>query len=143
MLIGAGGVGSAIAVALAEAGVASIAISDVEQAKAVALAGRVMRVFPACRTASGEPSAAGSDLIVNASPVGMAASDGMPAPLGPLDPATLVFDVVVKSEPTPFMQHARRFGCPTFGGYAMMETQVDEAIAFLEGRTSGGAASQP
>jgi shikimate dehydrogenase len=74
-------------------------------------------------------------MIVNASPVGMAAGDGMPAPLGPLDPSTLAFDVIVKSEPTPFMRHALGFGCPTFGGYAMMETQVDEAIAFLDGRT--------
>ena len=74
-------------------------------------------------------------MIVNASPVGMSASDGMPAPFGPLDPATLVFDVIVRPEPTPFMRHARSFGCPTFGGYAMMETQVDEAIAFLDGRT--------
>jgi hypothetical protein len=31
----------------------------------------------------------------------MAAGDGLHAPLGELDPRTLVFDVVVKSEPTP------------------------------------------
>lgn len=135
MLIGAGGVGSAIAVALAEAGVASITISDAQPARAADLAERVARLFPTCRANSGAPRAAGHDMIVNASPVGMAAGDGMPAPLGPLDPATVVFDVVVKTEPTPFMRHARSFACPTFGGYAMMETQVDEAIAFLDGRT--------
>ncbi len=135
MLIGAGGVGSAIAVALAEAGVASIAISDAQQERAAALAERVIRAFPACRAWSGAPTAEGHDMIVNASPVGMAAGDGMPAPLGALEPSTLAFDVVVKPEPTPFMRHARSFGCPTFGGYAMMETQVDEAIAFLNGRT--------
>jgi shikimate 5-dehydrogenase len=50
----------------------------------------------------------------------MAAGDGLPAPLGELDPRTLVFDIVVKSEPTPFMRHARSFGCATLGGYAMM-----------------------
>ncbi len=135
MLIGAGGVGSAISVALAEAGAASITISDVEPTRAKALADRVARLFPACRATAGVPTAEGHDMIVNASPVGMAAADGMPAPLGPLAPSTLVFDVVVKSEPTPLMRHARSFGCPTFGGYAMMETQVDEAIAFLDGRT--------
>jgi shikimate dehydrogenase len=72
---------------------------------------------------------------VNASPVGMAAGDGLPAPIGRLDPATLVFDVVVSPEPTLLMRHARSFGCATLGGYAMMVTQVDDAIAFLEGRT--------
>lgn len=135
MLIGAGGVGSAIAVALADAGAASITISDVAPVRAKALADRIARLFPACRAASGTPTAEDYDMIVNASPVGMAAGAGMPAPLGPLNPATVAFDVVVKAEPTPFMRHARSFGCPTFGGYAMMETQVDEAIAFLDGRT--------
>lgn len=134
ILIGAGGVGSAIAVALADAGTASIAISDPQPGRAAALAERVARLFPACRATVAAPTAEGHDMIVNASPVGMAASDGMPAPLGPLDPATLVFDVIVKSELTPFLRHARSFGCPTFGGYAMMEPQVDKAIAFLEGR---------
>ena len=135
LLIGAGGVGSAIAVALAEAGVAAITISDVQYTRAEGLVERIARLFPACRASAGAPVAHGHDLIVNASPVGMAAGDGMPAPLGPLDPATLAFDVIVKSEPTAFMRHAHRFGCPTFGGYAMMETQVDEAIAFLDSKT--------
>src|SRR5262249_43823836 len=135
MLIGAGGVGSAIAVALAEAGAASGTIADMQSTPAKELAVPVSRVFPACRAAVGAPTAEGHDMIVNASPVGMTAGDGLPAPLGPLDRSTLVFDVIVKSEPTPFMRHARSFGCPTFGGYAMMETQVDEAIAFLERRT--------
>jgi shikimate dehydrogenase len=132
MLIGAGGVGSAIAVALAEAGAASIAIADVEAARAQTLADRVARAFPACRAVVSAPVAEGYDIIVNASPVGMAADDGLPAPLGPMDPSTLAFDVVVKSEPTAFLRHARSFGCPTLSGYAMMETQVDEAIAFLD-----------
>jgi shikimate dehydrogenase len=135
MLIGAGGVGGAIAVALAEAGANSITISDAQPTRAAALAERITRLYPLCRAASGTPTAEGHDMIVNASPVGMAPGDGMPAPLGPLDPSTLAFDVIVKSEPTAFMRHTRSFGCPTFGGYAMMETQVDEAIGFLDDRT--------
>lgn len=134
MLIGAGGVGSAIAVALAEAGVAAITIFDVERTRAAALAERVARAFPACGTVVSEAVAKGHDMIVNASPVGMAAGDGLPAPLGRFDPGTLAFDVVVKSEPTPFMRHARSFGCATLGGYAMMVGQIDAALAFLEGR---------
>ncbi|HXP77530.1 MAG TPA: NAD(P)-binding domain-containing protein [Stellaceae bacterium] len=134
MLIGAGGVGSAIAVALAEAGAAAITISDLEPTRATALAERVARSVAGCRIVAGAPTAEGHDMIVNASPVGMRAGDGLPAPLGPLDPKTLAFDVVVSKEPTPFMRHARSFGCATLGGYAMMPAQVDEAIAFLGGR---------
>jgi shikimate dehydrogenase len=134
MLIGAGGVGSAIAVALAEAGVAAITVSDVEPARAAALAQRVSRAFAGCRIVVGAPIADNHDMIVNASPVGMAAGDGLPAPLGALDRRTLAFDVVVKPEATPFLRHAQSFGCATLGGYAMMAAQVDEAIAFLEAR---------
>jgi len=135
MLIGAGGVGSAIAVALAEAGAAAIMIFDVERTRAVALAERVARAFPACRTVVSAATAEGHDIVVNASPIGMAPGDGLPAPLGPLDAGTLAVDVVVKSEPTAFMRHARSFGCTALGGYAMMAGQFDAALAFLEGRT--------
>jgi len=135
LLIGAGGVGSAIAVALAEAGVGAITVHDLEPSRAETLARRVARVFPGFRIGTGAPIAEGHHMIVNASPVGMAAGDRLPAPIGRLDPVTLVFDVVVKPEPTPLMSHARSFGCATLGGYAMMVTQVDDAIAFLEGRT--------
>ncbi|HLJ20656.1 MAG TPA: shikimate dehydrogenase [Stellaceae bacterium] len=135
MLIGAGGVGSAIAVAVSEAGAASITIADTQPARAAALAERVARLFPACRASSGAPTAEGHDMVINASPVGMAAGDGMPAALGPLEPSTVAFDVVVKTEPTAFIRHARSFGCRAFSGYAMMEPQVDEAIAFLDGPT--------
>src|SRR5215470_9682986 len=48
MLIGAGGAGSAIACALAEAGAASITLCDVDEGKARALAARVAAVAPAC-----------------------------------------------------------------------------------------------
>ena len=135
MLIGAGGVGSAIAMALAEAGARAITVYDLEPTRATALAARVARAVTGVRIVAGAPTADGHDMIVNASPVGMAAADGLPAPLGRLDPTTVAVDVVVKSDPTPFMRHARSFGCPTLGGYAMMAAQVDEAIAFLEGRT--------
>jgi shikimate dehydrogenase len=134
MLIGAGGVGSAIAVALAEAGAAAITIADVVETRAATLAERVAHAFPTCRTVVSAATAEGHHMIVNASPVGMAAGDGLPAPLGELDPRALAFDVIVKSEPTPFMRHARSFGCATLGGYAMMAGQIDAALAFLEGR---------
>jgi shikimate dehydrogenase len=135
LLIGAGGVGSAIAVALAEAGTGAITVHDLEPARAAALAERLARAVPGYHVTAGAPVAEDHNMIVNASPVGMAAGDGLPAPLGRFDPATLAVDVVVKSEPTAFLRHARSFGCPVLGGYAMMAAQIDAGIAFLDGRT--------
>jgi shikimate dehydrogenase len=135
MLIGAGGAGSAIACALAEAGVASITLSDVDARKAHALTARLADVAPACTLRVGPATTDGIDLLVNASPVGMKPEDGLPAPLGKLDPNLVVADVVLKDE-TPLLGHARACGCVTVGGQAMMLAQVDEMLAFF-GMTAG------
>lgn len=134
MLIGAGGAGSALAIALADAGAAAVTIFDRDRTKADALSARVAKLFSSCRAAVAEPTGDGYDILINASPVGMAAEDGLPAPLGQLDPKLLVFDVVLKPEPTPFLRHAESCGCRTLGGRAMMEGQVDEMIEFLDGK---------
>lgn len=131
MLIGAGGAGSAVAVALAEAGAAAITLHDVEIAKAQALAARVAAAYPACRIVVGTPTAEGHDVLINATPIGMAPNDGLPAPLGPLRPELLVVDVILKPEVTPFLRHAQSCGCATIGGLTMLEGQADEVAQFF------------
>jgi shikimate dehydrogenase len=131
LLLGAGGAGSALACALAEAGAVAVTLYDLDQAKAQALAARVAAAFPACAVAVGRPAMAGHDMLVNATTVGMAPQDGLPAPLGPLTPGTLVADVIVKHELTPLRRHAEACGCPHVGGYTMMEGQVDEMLRFF------------
>jgi shikimate dehydrogenase len=134
MLIGAGGAGSALAIALADAGAAAIAIHDTDPAKSATLAARVAQYFPRCRVTVAQPTGDGCDILINASPIGMAPGDGLPAPLGRLDPTMLVFDVVLKSEPTPLLRHAESCGCRTLGGRAMMEAQADAMLEFLDGK---------
>src|SRR5579871_2082036 len=75
MLLGAGGAGSAVADALAEAGAASIAIFDLVESKSTALAEKVGRSHPGCRVLARPPTLAGIDVLVNATPVGMAPGD--------------------------------------------------------------------
>jgi shikimate dehydrogenase len=60
----------------------------------------------------------------------MKPQDGLPAPLGKLDAGVLVVDVVLKTD-TPLLRHAAACGCPTVGGQAMLEGQVDEMLAFF------------
>jgi len=135
MLIGAGGAGSAIACALAEAGAAAVTLSDTDESKARALAARITAAFPACTIRVGPPAIAGHDMLVNATPVGMRPDDGLPAPLGKLDPGVLVVDVVLKHE-TPLLRHAAACGCPTVKGHAMLEGQVEELLRFFGVRAS-------
>jgi shikimate dehydrogenase len=130
LLIGAGGAGSAIACALAEAGATAITLADVDENKARALAARVAAAFPTCAITVGTAAVAGHDMLVNATPIGMKPSDGLPAPLGKLAAHVLVVDVVYGVE-TPLLRHAAACGCPTVAGRAMMEAQVDEMLKFF------------
>jgi shikimate dehydrogenase len=130
VLIGTGGAGSAIACALAEAGVASITLCDIDQGKARALAARIAAIAPGCTLRIGPATTEGIDILVNASPVGMKPDDSLPATLGTLPPQVAVADVVLKDD-TPLLRHARACGCATVRGEEMMLGQVDEMLAFF------------
>lgn len=130
LVVGAGGVGSAIAFALAEANVASLAIADIDAARAGALAGRITKLtrVPAGVAAA---RAEGFDLVVNASPIGMRADDPMPIDLTGLTAPAIVADVVIKDGLTPVLTEARRAGCHIQRGAAMTDHQIAGMAAFL------------
>jgi shikimate dehydrogenase len=131
VVIGAGGAGSAIIDAFADAGVAEITIVDVDAAKAAAVAARLGRAHNGCRFSVGKADVAGKDILVNASPVGMYPGTEMPAPLGRLDPRLIVSDVITKPEITPLLAHARACGCRISTGVAMYQAQADMLARFL------------
>ena len=78
LVLGSGGVGSAIAASLAGAGVAEMALFDTATPSVEALAARLREHYPALRVTTGSKDPAGFDLIVNATPLGM--KDGDPIP---------------------------------------------------------------
>jgi shikimate dehydrogenase len=131
VVIGAGGAGSAVIDAFADAGVAEITIVDVDTSKAKTIAGRFGKAHPACRFAVGAADVAGKDILVNASPVGMYPGNEMPAPFGKLDPNLIVSDVVTKPEITPLLAHAKACGCRISTGVDMYQAQADMLAQFL------------
>jgi shikimate dehydrogenase len=134
-LFGAGGAGSAIACALADAGVASIAIIDPVTSKAKALAEKLSGAFPGRAFALASAVPKNCDMVVNASPIGMRPDDGLPAEVGPLAPGTLVGDVVIVPSPTALIRRAIESGCHWVDGRDMHGGQLDAIVAFL-GATS-------
>jgi shikimate dehydrogenase len=130
-MFGAGGAGSAIACALAAAGVRSIAIIDPQAGRAESLVESLRKAFPACDLAALTSRPANINMIVNASPVGMRAGDGLPGEIGSLAAETLVGDVVVSESLTPFIQHAVRHGCHYVTGRDMHSGQIDALMAFF------------
>ena len=131
MLIGAGGAGSAIADALGEAGAAEITIFDLDEDRSRTLADRVARSHPNCRARLGPPTLAGKDVLVNATPTGMSPGDGLPAEVGPLAETLFVADIVPRPEITPLIELAKRSGCKTMDGQAMVMGQADAILRFF------------
>jgi shikimate dehydrogenase len=136
LVIGTGGVGSAIAWSLCQAGISNLVIRDLNQAKVDALANLLRGAFP--HTHIGNDSASLSDfgLVVNASPVGMGASGNEPMPLPAplmetLTPGTLVADVVTSPVITPFLAFAQRHGCLVQTGPEMALAQMGNLGHFM------------
>lgn len=131
MLIGAGGAGSAIADASADAGAATITICDLDHAKAEALARSVVQFHPSCAARAGKATVEGVDLLINASPAGMATGDGLPAQLEPFRKELFVADIIPRAEPTPLLALAQERGCRTMAGPEMVTGQADAILRFF------------
>ena len=78
LVVGSGGVGSAIAASLAAAGVGAMGLYDVFPASAEALGARLRKHYPALQVGTGSKDPDGYDLVVNATPLGMNEGDELP-----------------------------------------------------------------
>jgi shikimate dehydrogenase len=128
---GAGGVGSAIAASLAAAGVASLALFDIDEASVNALAGRLRTHYPELSVTTGSNDPAGFDVIVNATPLGMREGDPLPFDVDRISPDTFVGEVVMKSEYTPLLCAAIDKGCTVQVGTDMLFEMIPAYLEFF------------
>jgi shikimate dehydrogenase len=132
-LIGAGGAGSAIAFAVAEAGARALTIRDVNEERGQALANAVGALVPSCETRFGnEDDPTAHDIIINATPLGMRVGDALPVDPMLLPVGSTVVDVITQPDPTPLCQAALSRGCRVQSGRAMHEGQAVYAAKFLD-----------
>lgn len=131
IVAGAGGVGSAIAAALAAAGAAQLMLFDRNGARAESLRVRLLAHYPALRVATGSNDPAGFELVVNATPLGM--RDGDPLPFDPsrISSSALVGDVVMQSTVTPLLFAASARGCETQSGIDMLFEMIPAYLEFF------------
>ncbi len=129
LVVGSGGVGSAIAASLAGAGIAAISLYDVNTASAEALGGRLKAHYPALQVRTGSNDPAGHDLVANATPMGMNEGDALPMDVARIAPSTFVGEVVMRTEMTAFLSAAQARGCPVQIGTDMLYEQIP---AYLE-----------
>ena len=130
LVVGSGGVGSAIAASLAGASVSRIALHDINPASAEALGGRLARQYPDLQVVTGCNDPAGWEIVVNATPLGMNEGDPLPIDTSRLDPGTFVGEVVTKQPITPFLAAAKERGCEIQMGTDMLFEQIPAALEF-------------
>jgi shikimate dehydrogenase len=131
LVVGSGGVGSAIAASSAAAGAAEIALYDVSSSSMEALGERLKQSYPRLRVSVGSNDPRGIDVVINATPLGMKAGDPLPVDVERLSPATYVGEVVMKQETTPFLAAARARGCATQVGIDMLFEQIPAYLEFF------------
>ena len=131
LVVGCGGVGSAIAASLAAAQVGMLALFDANAASAAALADRLRAHYRNLEVRIGSKDPAGYEIVVNATPLGMKDSDPLPMDVSRIDPATLVGEVVMKQEHTPFLRLAKEKGCAIQVGTEMLFEQIPAYLEFF------------
>ncbi len=131
LIVGTGGVGSAIAASFAAAGVAAMSLFDTRTDSAEALAARLRHHYPALQVSTGSNDPAGHDIAVNATPMGMEPGDPLPMDVARLAPSTFVGEVVMRSEMTAFLAAARDRGCRYQIGSDMLFEQIPAYLEFF------------
>lgn len=135
-LIGAGGVGKAIGVALSEAGAREIRIVDRQAHKAAALAEALAPAVAVRACASAGDALDGAEGLVNATTVGMLPNRDSPAPLGLLKPGLWVADAVYQPLWTPLLLAARDMGATVMTGRELALDQAVDAFEIFTGRVA-------
>lgn len=144
LLLGAGGAAKAVGHALAAAGAGRIIVCARRLERAAALAAQL----PSCGEGivlaqdAIQQAAAACDLLVNATPLGMA---GSPAFAGldflqAMPPHAVVYDLVYHPRRTALLEAAARQGLQTVGGIDLLIRQAVRAFTFFTGEAPDTAA---
>ncbi|BAK33515.1 putative dehydrogenase [Microlunatus phosphovorus NM-1] len=131
LLVGAGGAGSAIAIAMLEAGVRELIVHDADESRVNALLELVADLGRG-RVIAGPPDPTGCDLVCNATPMGMEAGDPLPVDPALLTSSMFVGDVISGHGLTPFLAAAKAAGCKTADGGHMVEAAQDVMADFFQ-----------
>ena len=134
LLVGAGGAGASIAYCLAEEGVASLVISDLDEKRAGRLVELVGAAFPDCAVSTGAADPRGRTLVVNATPVGLRADDPYPLDVDGLTAEMTVADIIMEPVETRLLKKAKAVGCKIQFGQLMMDCQMAAMADFLQVR---------
>ncbi len=140
LILGAGGAARGIAVGAAQEGARKVIVANRTRPRAEEVVLRLEASFPRTRfeiVQASEPSlanaAARSDLIVNATSLGLRPDDPLPIAARSLEPRHVVMDTVYTPPETPLLTAARAAGAISVGGLGMLARQGARSLALWSG----------
>ncbi len=134
--LGAGGAGSAVAYAAMTLGIGHLTLTDIDPARAEAVAAPLAARFGAGRiatAASPDAALAAADGLINTTPVGMDKYPGLPLDASLLRPALWVAEIIYFPIETALLKAARALGCRTVDGGGMAVFQAVAAFRLFTG----------
>jgi len=134
-LAGAGGAASAIAFALAGAGVGRLTIANRTPEKARQLVVRLAPDFPAVEFVVGTNDPSSHDLVINATSLGLHEGDALPLDVNRLTPEQTAAEIIMQPVETRFLSAARKKGCRIQFGAPMLACQIELMAAFMLGES--------
>jgi shikimate dehydrogenase len=136
-MIGAGGVGIAVAFGLIVLGLEELRIVERDLEKAAALAESLRTARPSLTvtvTNNGADAAIGAAGLINCTPVGMVGYEGTPLPRNSMHGARWAFDAVYTPIETQFLRDASDEGLTIVSGYELFFHQGVDAWDIFVGR---------
>lgn len=137
LLLGAGGAGAAVGLALLGCGVHRLQIYDTEVPKAKALRQLLLNHYPLadvrCAEAMDRSVTRSLSGVVNATPMGMVEFPGSAFPLELLSPEMWVSDIVYFPLETRLLAYARALGCRVMTGSEMAIAQAVHSFELFTG----------
>jgi shikimate dehydrogenase len=136
-IAGAGGVGKAVAFALARLGAAALRLFDLDRRRAEATAGALALRYPGLAidlAESAEAVANGADGVVNCTPRGMVGYGGSAFAASAFGGARWAFDAVYTPVETEFVAAARARGIAVMSGYELFLHQGIDAFRIFTAR---------
>ena len=131
LLVGTGGAGVAIAVALADRPLALLAVNDVQPARAEALVQRLATGAACPVQARPVVDPAGFDVVIHATPLGMKPDDPLPFDVARLSPGATVVDILMKPAGTPLRRACDAHGLAYHPGFEMLTQQVPAYLRYF------------
>lgn len=127
VVMGAGGAGTAVALAALRLGAERLTVVDRDREQAEACASRLGVEVGTV------DAVADADGLIHATPTGMEGHPGLPLDDALLHPGLWVAEVVYRPLETPLLQRARELGCRTLDGGGMAVFQAADSFALFTG----------